>query len=245
MKGPAPRRVACVHRVENSRLLCDLLTLNAWRRLRTLDFKTVMFSDYDFKIKKVSSRTHCRSPQSAGAAAGTLPSRGRPPCSATGPAGAGPGVRSELAPCRKRGTHRPGPQVLGGVGVATAHLGARCFAEPRSRDARPAPGFAVTPRLCRALAMRLGALLRLEAGCPESPPVYPTCRREPPESQGAAPREELCPLAAPVGSASGRGPPPSSQGVGGAAASPEVPGETSTIALFSFPRLTQEELAFP
>lgn len=62
--------------------------------------------------------------------------------------------------------------------------------------------------------MRPGALLQLEAGCPESPPVYPTCRREPPESQGAAPREELRPLAAPVGGTSGRAPPQLSAGGG-------------------------------
>lgn len=63
--------------------------------------------------------------------------------------------------------------------------------------------------------MRPGALLQLEAGCPESPPVYPTCRSEPPESQGAAPREELRPLAAPEGGTSGRGPPPALSGGGG------------------------------
>lgn len=158
-----------------------------------------MFSVYDFKIKK-SELSHPLPPSpkcwdAAGpsiAAAGALPTRRRPLCSAAGCTGAGLGVRSQLSTCRKRGTHRPGPQrrQLRGAGAATAHLGARRFAMQPPRDARPALGFEATPWLCRARRCGRGRCWGSREGapshCPRTPPAREAHSLLP---QGTAPKQ--------------------------------------------------------
>lgn len=169
----SPCHVTCVHRVENSTLLCDLLTLNALKRLWTLDFKTATFSVYDFKIKK-SELSHplpqpprcwatapasrpghpphtqvaalfCRRPDAPGHTAGRCWGPGHRPRTPGGPAGGA----CSLLPEEPRGSEGGLPQKQGGRPTRVLpSSGHPCGWSPWQGSPRPrwGRGCGLTPR---------------------------------------------------------------------------------------------------